>query len=113
MPWWAVICLALVLLPAGEASANGLGDMVMDKTVESMKKASVGPVIFPHTRHEEILKCNECHPKIFKEKRGVHDLSMQNIMDGNSCGSPSCHNSARVFPLYLCIKCHTKIRAAQ
>jgi c(7)-type cytochrome triheme protein len=113
VPWWAVICLTLAIVPAGEASASGLGNMVMDKTVESMKKASVGPVIFPHTWHEEKFKCTVCHPKIFKEKRGANDLSMQNIMDGKSCGAPNCHNSASVFPLYLCTKCHTKLRASK
>lgn len=114
MPWWAVICLALALVPTGEAtSADGLGDMVMDKTAESMKKVSLGPVIFPHTRHEQLAKCDECHPKIFKEKRGVNDLSMQGIMDGNSCGAPNCHNSPAIFPLFLCVKCHTKLEAAR
>jgi c(7)-type cytochrome triheme protein len=112
MPRWALICLALAFLPAAGAYAKGLGDMVMDKTAESMKKAALGPVIFPHTGHEDKLKCEACHPKIFKEKRGVNDMSMQNIMDGNSCGAPNCHNSPNVFPLYLCLKCHTKLKPA-
>jgi c(7)-type cytochrome triheme protein len=115
MARWTVICLALALLPAGEAYSGDskLGDMVMESRVEYMKKAGVGPVIYPHAKHEELFKCQECHPKIFKEKRGTNNLSMQNIMDGNSCGFTNCHNSVNVFPLYQCLKCHTKTEASR
>lgn len=113
MPRWALICLALAFVPVQAASKDGLGDMIQDKTVESMKKAGLGAVIFPHTRHEELLKCEACHPSLFKEKRGANYMTMQDIMDGKSCGTAKCHNSPDVFPLYLCAKCHTKIRTAK
>ena len=101
--------------------------MVLDSKIESMKKAGVGPVIFPHTTHEKADKCDACHPKIFKAKRGANDLSMKLNMEGKICASPNCHSNPGFeppnakkkakrnkvpFALINCANCHTKIKAA-
>ena len=97
----------LFALPGdGEAANPKLGKMVFDSKIESMKKAGVKPAIFPHTFHEEILKCNACHDSIFTKERGANDVSMKRNMNGEACGSANCHNSGKAFPLYLCAKCH-------
>ncbi len=101
-----VAVLLLALSGQTEAAGPKLGDMVFDSKIESMKKAGVKPAIFPHTFHEEILKCNACHDKIFTEERGANDVSMKRNMTGQACGSANCHNSDKAFPLYLCAKCH-------
>jgi len=74
--------------------------------IESMKKAGVGSVIYPHRLHESLYQCGDCHPKIFSEKIGANDINMQKNIDGEYCGSSGCHNSAEAFPLFLCEKCH-------
>ncbi len=99
-----------MLFVATTVLAAGLGDMTLDSKVESMKKAGVGPVLFPHTAHEEIMKCAACHPKIFKEKRGANDLTMKRNMEGEACGAKDCHNSTKAFPLFHCDKCHTNVK---
>ncbi len=105
------LMLLFVLIQVGGLQAAGLGDMKLQSKIHSMKKAGVGPVIFPHTLHEKKLKCQDCHPRIFKKKRGANDISMKKNMEGKYCGS--CHNSIKAFPLYHCTKCHTNVRAPE
>ena len=124
---WALISLLIALSPAAAASegGGGLGDMVLDSKIESMKKAGVGPVIFPHTTHEKSLKCDDCHPGIFKAKRGATDMSMKLNMEGKICASPGCHSNPGFeapnekkrakgtkapFALINCANCHTKVK---
>lgn len=101
----------MLALPAFAAGA-GIGDLRLDDKIESMHKAGVGPVIYPHAKHEKLYKCADCHPKIFKEKKGTSGISMKGNMNGKFCGSPNCHNSPKSFPLYMCTKCHTDVKGA-
>ncbi|GMR05179.1 MAG: hypothetical protein BMS9Abin23_1124 [Thermodesulfobacteriota bacterium] len=94
----------LIAVPA--AAVTGLGDITISNQSESRKDAGVGPVIYPHTRHEKIFKCEVCHPKIFVKKRGANKINMKLNMNGKYCGAPGCHNSLKAFPLYECFKCH-------
>ncbi|MDH5572614.1 MAG: hypothetical protein OEY89_12680, partial [Gammaproteobacteria bacterium] len=64
------------------------------------------PVIYPHKLHEQVYECKQCHPKIFIEKIGANDVSMQKNIEEKYCGSAGCHNSANTFPLYVCDGCH-------
>ncbi len=82
-------------------------EIIFKSKLESMKKAGVGSVIYPHKLHEALYQCGECHPKIFSEKIGANDINMQKNIDGQFCGSSGCHNSAEAFPLFLCEKCHS------
>lgn len=100
-----VFVMAFVI--ALPASVYGVADIRLDSKVESMKKAGVSPVVFPHAKHEKIYKCADCHPKIFKEKHGENDISMKKNMEGKFCGAAECHNSPQAFPLFECHKCHT------
>lgn len=83
-----------------------LGDMVFGDKAGSLKKAKMAPAVFPHGRHEDLYKCPDCHPKLFKDKRGTNDINMKRNMGGEFCGAPDCHNSPNAFPLYECKKCH-------
>lgn len=80
-------------------------------------KDSPGPVTFSHTGHKEkVEKCQACHPKIFKLKRGKPgSLSMQEMKAGDQCGA--CHNGRTevagkvVFTVddkANCERCHKK-----
>ncbi|HEY4707065.1 MAG TPA: c(7)-type cytochrome triheme domain-containing protein [Thermodesulfobacteriota bacterium] len=102
------IFILIVAVPAA-AGAASIGDIRLDSKAESMKKAGVGPVIYPHALHEKLYKCNDCHPKIFKDKHGANNLTMKANMEGNFCGAANCHNSPKAFPLFNCVKCHTNV----
>ena len=110
---FVVLTLIFSFVLSAPVAAAGLGKMKLATKIESMKKAGVGPVIFPHTKHEKAIKCAECHPKIFKEKRGTNNMTMKKNMSGQSCGFANCHNSPKAFPLFECFKCHTKAGAAK
>src|SRR4030067_3810050 len=106
-----LLALVLVLaVPALPGTAQ-YGKMTLDSKIESMHKAGVGAVIYPHDKHEALFKCNECHPKLFKEKRGTSNISMKMNMDGKFCGSAKRHKSPNRFPLSMCTKCHTQVGA--
>ncbi len=101
----AITVLCILALPA--LSMGGLGNMVLDRQKASKAKvAGIGPVDFPHTKHEKLYKCSACHPKIFKKKRGANPINMQANISGKFCGSPNCHNSKKAFALYECNRCH-------
>ncbi|MBI3398539.1 MAG: hypothetical protein HY265_08290 [Deltaproteobacteria bacterium] len=95
-----------VLALSSSADAAKVGDIIFDDKAESLKKAGMGPAVFPHSKHEAIYKCDDCHPKLFKDKHGANDITMQKNMSGEFCGNLDCHNSQKTFPLYQCKKCH-------
>lgn len=105
----AVAAVFAVMTMAATAEAAIPENMLLDSKLESMKKAGMGGVNFPHARHEKVLKCADCHPKIFVDKKGANDISMKANMKGEFCGSAGCHNSPKAFPLFECGKCHTKL----
>lgn len=108
-----VLSAVFITVAAVATAATAPKEVILDSKIESMQKAGVGPVVYPHTLHDKLFKCNECHPKVFKEKKGANDISMKKNMEGNFCGAPNCHNSPKAFPLYNCAKCHTKVKAAK
>ncbi len=61
-------------------------------------------VIFPHTPHNVWLKCNVCHPKIFRMRAGATPITMTGIWQGKFCGR--CHDRV-AFPTRNCFKCHS------
>lgn len=103
--WLVAGVFVLVLSSIGFAK---LGDIIFDDKIESLKKAGMPPAVFPHAKHEDIYKCEDCHPNIFKDKRGANDVTMHKNMNGEFCGAAECHNSPKAFPLYMCNKCHIK-----
>lgn len=68
------------------------------------KKDFMPDVLFPHTAHNEWLKCSTCHPTIFKKKAGATRISMTGIWKGRYCGV--CHDKV-AFPTRNCFKCHS------
>lgn len=90
-----------IVLAAAQAMAVSAG-----KTVEW--NSSMGKVVFKGDDHAgKGLKCNECHAKIFKMKKGSTAMKMADINAGKFCGE--CHNGKRAFkPAGNCGKCHKK-----
>ena len=93
------VCIAFL---AGTALATPPG-----KTVE-FAGGDAGKVTFDGKSHASAgQKCNNCHPKTFKMKKGANTITMKDINAGNSCGT--CHNGTDAFDAKKsCNKCHKK-----
>ncbi len=101
MVWLAVITGVLTM--AGNALAVPANKMLN-------WDASEGKVTFDGTIHaDKGLKCNACHTKIFKMKKGTAVMKMDDINSGKFCGE--CHNGTKAFKTQEkdnCGKCHKK-----
>ncbi len=93
------VALAIVVMFVLVASAFAVGP---GKTVEFEKG---GKVIFSGDAHKG-AKCNECHPAIFKMKKGADVMTMKDMEAGKFCGT--CHNGTKAFAVKECAKCHKK-----
>jgi len=91
----------IVVLAAAQAMAVSAGKSVEWNT-------SMGKVVFKGDDHAgKGLKCNECHSKIFKMKKGSTVMKMADINAGKFCGE--CHNGKKAFKAVgNCAKCHKK-----
>lgn len=84
--------------------AREYGDIYMDSKRNSMQKAGVKAVVFPHWFHRIRYKCKVCHEDIFIMKKGANDISMRKIMNGKACGT--CHNGLIAWEPLYCDRCH-------
>ncbi|HET6515014.1 MAG TPA: cytochrome c3 family protein [Thermodesulfovibrionales bacterium] len=100
----ALIALLVVVSFVGGAMAVPPG-----KTLEYEAKGA-GKVIFDGKVHaDKGLKCNDCHTKIFKMKKGAEQMTMADMNAGKFCGE--CHNGTKAFKTSdpaNCGKCHKK-----
>ncbi len=97
-----VLAVLVTFVLAGSVFAVGPG-----KTVEFDGKGA-GKVTFSGDTHKT-FKCNECHPALFKMKKGADALSMKEMNAGKQCGA--CHNGTKAFDVKdnaNCGKCHKK-----
>ncbi|HHD11991.1 MAG TPA: hypothetical protein ENK42_06075 [Deltaproteobacteria bacterium] len=64
-------------------------------------------VLFSHKIHTFWLSCKNCHPKIFKEKKGANNFNMYDIWNGKYCGR--CHGKVAFQPKGFenCQRCHS------
>ncbi len=101
-----VTCLAIsgALLTSRTVNAEW-GDVVLNSKSESMKKAGVKPVVFPHWFHRIRFKCKVCHEDIFILKKGANDINMEKIISGKYCGK--CHNGLIAWAPLYCDRCHS------
>ena len=79
------------------------------KTVE-FAGGGAGKVVFDGKTHaDKGLKCADCHPALFKMKKGADTITMKDINEGKFCGA--CHNGTKAFSAKdaaNCSKCHQK-----
>ncbi len=94
-----VLVAMVTFVLAGAAFAVGPG-----KTVEFDVKGA-GKVVFSGDAHKA-AKCNECHPAVFKMKKGGDVMTMKDMEAGKFCGT--CHNGTKAFAVKECAKCHKK-----
>lgn len=109
-----VVVFVVVFLAFGLALGSALAQqkpkMPADFSFE-MGKGSPGTVTFSHERHfDKNPKCTECHPKVFKMKKGTSGkLTMVAMNEGKFCGA--CHNGSKAFSTKDtagCTRCHGK-----
>ena len=101
----SAFAILLLLATSPTALTKEYGDIYMDSKRESMQKANVKAVVFPHWFHRIRFKCKVCHEDIFVMKKGANNISMRRIMDGETCGT--CHNGLIAWEPLYCDKCHT------
>ena len=98
-----ILVALLMSLPAANALAVQSG-----KTLDW--DSPQGKVTFSGEEHaEKGLKCNDCHTKIFKMKKGSTTMKMAELNAGKFCGE--CHNGTKAFKTNdnaNCAKCHKK-----
>jgi c(7)-type cytochrome triheme protein len=79
------------------------------KTVEFNPKGA-DKVIFDGKIHaDKGLKCKDCHPAVFKMKKGADVITMKDMDAGKFCGT--CHDGKKAFSTSdkaACVKCHKK-----
>ena len=98
-----ILIIALITLGlAGTAIAVPPGKNV------DYEGGGAGKVVFDGKIHADAgKKCNNCHPKTFKMKKGANKITMKDMNAGNSCGA--CHNGTDAFDAKKsCGKCHKK-----
>ncbi len=99
-----LLTFAIVVAMIGSAMAVPPG-----KTLE-FAGGAMGKVVFDGKVHaDKGLKCNDCHTKIFKMKKGSAKITMADINGGKFCGE--CHNGTKAFASKdpgNCAKCHKK-----
>ncbi len=82
------------------------GDIILNSKADSMRKAEVGDVLFPHWFHRIRYRCSVCHEKIFVLRAGGNDISMSSISEaGEQCGK--CHNGMIAWEPLECDRCHS------
>ena len=109
------IAFTVVVLAAASAHAQ---PKVPDPFQFPQAKDDPGVVTFSHTQHKDagVDKCNACHTKLFKMKKGTSGpLAMEKMKAGEQCGA--CHDgktqvgSKTVFAVTdkeKCATCHKK-----
>ena len=95
-----VVIVTLVLSVSAFAVPSG-------KSVEFAGGAA-GKVVFDGKTHaDKGLKCADCHPGVFKMKKGGDAITMADINAGKFCGT--CHkDGGKAFAAKECAKCHKK-----
>jgi len=70
----------------------------------SYPSGGLSPAIFSHETHTAMFECNNCHTALFKFKKGGSGMKMDDLYQGEFCGS--CHNGEMAFGATECQNCH-------
>lgn len=87
------------------ASVDGKAQMhVWDNDIIYKETKEMPYVLFPHKLHSMWLACENCHSKIFAEKKNSVKMTMGTIYSGQHCGV--CHGKVAFSP-NICERCHS------
>jgi c(7)-type cytochrome triheme protein len=107
VPMRMVIAAVIVLLFGNVAFAVVGGGEITIKNDE-------GNTVFSHELHVKSadLQCQDCHAKIYLNKKKHTSVTMQEMEKGKSCGS--CHDGKAAFNVQdNCKKCHSQDQSKQ
>jgi c(7)-type cytochrome triheme protein len=86
-------------------TAFGVKEACTDCHAGDVTFQGFGTTVFSHALHNDMFSCDECHPRIFKAKKGVNKASMDDMETGASCGA--CHDGTKAFGVATdCKPCH-------
>lgn len=91
---------------APRADINGVTEKeTLDLDILFTDTGKMPYVRFPHSSHTLWLDCKNCHPAIFKKKKGANNISMTDVYTGKFCGL--CHGKVAFPPTLNCTRCHS------
>ena len=85
------LCFAATTLAAVD---KGPAEIILKSTIDPAKKAK--PAVFPHAKHQERLKCGECH-----HSKGADGKQVAYVEGQKNEKCESCHNKAAGMPKKL------------
>ncbi|MFZ3072429.1 MAG: cytochrome c3 family protein [Thermodesulfobacteriota bacterium] len=109
-PDWTASFIAGLVKPRSDlesAETEDAGEGVLDlDVVFRINDRLMFDVLFPHKTHTQLLSCSNCHPSIFKEKKGANQFTMYDVWNGQYCGR--CHGKVAFQPKGYenCRRCH-------
>lgn len=98
-----ILCFTAIGVGYAQQKKVGGGDIKYEAT------GSLPPVVFCHETHvnQYKIKCTDCHPKMFKAKKGEAKMTQASFAEGKYCGA--CHDGKKAFSAVAesdCAKCH-------
>lgn len=103
----------LVSLPITSIANNGPADMVLQAEKDKAKKPK--PAVFPHAKHQEQIKCMECHHTAKDDKQVAYSEGME-IQKCETChfkgsGMPKKIETFKGAAHENCKSCHKEVVA--
>lgn len=99
--------------PGEEANGDLLGDITFVRrsdgkpVPDSVPQLAFAPSRFSHWTHRIRYRCSACHARLYEERAGSSQTTMDEISNGKSCGA--CHNGKIAFApdIQTCDRCHS------
>jgi c(7)-type cytochrome triheme protein len=89
---------------ASTACAKCHSGMTTFKKDITYPSKTMSAVTFGHELHTAMFKCEDCHSKTFKYKKGGSGMKMDDLYQGKYCAT--CHNGQSAFSSNDCQRCH-------
>jgi c(7)-type cytochrome triheme protein len=84
-PDWTVAAERGLIKPRGTLLGGREGDAEFDEDILFIiNDLLMADVNFPHETHTYWLSCDNCHPSIFKAKKGANQFNMEDVWKGDS-----------------------------
>jgi len=97
-----------LIKPRPGISAKAKDQAPFSLNVEMMPKGQPAmKVVFSHKSHTQWLGCPNCHPAIFKMKKGDDPVTMATMYGGKYCGV--CHGKVAFAVPTGCARCHAAL----
>lgn len=106
LDWTAMVQAGLIKPRDGISPEVPQGDLYDMDIVFQINDRLMADVGFSHKIHTYWLDCSNCHPSIFKEKKGANKFTMYDVWNGQYCGR--CHGKVAFQPKGFenCERCH-------